>query len=315
MFSLRTAAAVVALAGLVTAGSLRSTVEAEQQQQPARPAPTASPAYLDLVESYCLDCHDRNQHEAGLSLEDVVGGRLSEHGEVWEKVVKKLRTRQMPPFGEARPAEAEYDTAVASLENALDRAAEAKPNPGRTATIRRLTRTEYQERDPRPARARRGRHVAAAGRRVELRLRQRDRRRSPAHAARALHLSGREDQPACGRQRGPIAGRRHGQDRARPHAGRTPRGAAHRHARRCGCAVHVPAGRGVRNTGQTETGPRREGRGSERGARSRRAPGSRARPGAHREAHSACGAQSDTQSDAHSDTASSPTRTSTSAFP
>ena len=63
---------------------------------------------------------------------------------MWEKVVKKLRTRQMPPFGEARPAEAEYDTAVASLENALDREAKAKPNPGRTATIRRLTRTEYR---------------------------------------------------------------------------------------------------------------------------------------------------------------------------
>src|ERR671931_2559876 len=36
------------------------------------------------------------------------------------------------------------DRTIASLEDALDRAAEASPNPGRTATLRRLTRTEYQ---------------------------------------------------------------------------------------------------------------------------------------------------------------------------
>ena len=37
-----------------------------------------------------------------------------------------------------------YDATVRSLETLLDRAAAAHPNPGRTATIRRLTRTEYR---------------------------------------------------------------------------------------------------------------------------------------------------------------------------
>jgi hypothetical protein len=66
------------------------------------------------------------------------------HADVWEKVVRKLRARQMPPVGKERPDEATYDAVVASLERSLDRAAAASPNPGRTATIRRLTRTEYQ---------------------------------------------------------------------------------------------------------------------------------------------------------------------------
>lgn len=35
-------------------------------------------------------------------------------------------------------------TVVADLETALDRAAAARPNPGRTDAIRRLNRTEYQ---------------------------------------------------------------------------------------------------------------------------------------------------------------------------
>jgi hypothetical protein len=69
---------------------------------------------------------------------------VAQHAEVWEKVVRKLRVRQMPPIGKERPDDATYDAVIASLEKSLDRAAAAAPNPGRTATLRRLTRTEYQ---------------------------------------------------------------------------------------------------------------------------------------------------------------------------
>ena len=57
--------------------------------------------------------------------------------------MRRLRARQMPPAGLPRPAEATYDAAVKSLESSLDSAAAAHPNPGRTDTFRRLTRTEY----------------------------------------------------------------------------------------------------------------------------------------------------------------------------
>jgi hypothetical protein len=50
----------------------------------------------------------------------------------------------MPPLGEARPDDATYRRVVEQLHAALDRAAAAQPNPGRTDTFRRLTRTEYQ---------------------------------------------------------------------------------------------------------------------------------------------------------------------------
>src|SRR5437867_3876333 len=69
---------------------------------------------------------------------------VSRHPEVWEKVVRKLRVRYMPPAGMPRPDERTYDDVVSSLETSLDRAAAAKPNPGRTDTFRRLNRTEYQ---------------------------------------------------------------------------------------------------------------------------------------------------------------------------
>ena len=67
---------------------------------------------------------------------------VGEHAEAWEKVVRKLRARAMPPVGRARPDRATYAAVAAALETALDRAGAADPNPGRTTT-HRLNRTEY----------------------------------------------------------------------------------------------------------------------------------------------------------------------------
>ena len=60
------------------------------------------------------------------------------------ELIRLRLARQMPPVGEDRPDDATYDAVVRSLETTLDRSAAAAPNPGRTATLRRLTRTEYQ---------------------------------------------------------------------------------------------------------------------------------------------------------------------------
>src|SRR5206468_12760857 len=60
-----------------------------------------------------------------------------------ERVVRKLRARQMPPMGKDRPDERAYDAVVSELSSTLDRAATKHPNPGRTETFRRLNRTEY----------------------------------------------------------------------------------------------------------------------------------------------------------------------------
>ncbi|HXG12402.1 MAG TPA: DUF1587 domain-containing protein, partial [Gemmataceae bacterium] len=97
-----------------------------------------------MVNKFCLGCHDAAVAKGGLDLGSVVSEEIGRHPEVWEKVVRRLRARQMPPAGRKRPDEATYAAVVAQLEAALDRAAAERPNPGRTDTIRRLTRTEYQ---------------------------------------------------------------------------------------------------------------------------------------------------------------------------
>jgi hypothetical protein len=114
----------------------------------ARPSPVgAQPpdgTHRALVTRYCISCHNDRLKSGGLALEAATAQDVSRHPEVWEKVVRKLRVRQMPPIGVARPDDAAYEAEIASLEASLDAAAAAKPNAGRSATLRRLTRTEYQ---------------------------------------------------------------------------------------------------------------------------------------------------------------------------
>jgi hypothetical protein len=97
-----------------------------------------------LVNKYCVACHNTKLKTGGLALDALSGQPVTAHTESWEKVVRRLRARQMPPIGMPRPDGNAYQSALASLESALDKHAAANPNPGRTDTFRRLTRTEYK---------------------------------------------------------------------------------------------------------------------------------------------------------------------------
>ncbi|MDZ4687295.1 MAG: c-type cytochrome domain-containing protein, partial [Planctomycetaceae bacterium] len=97
-----------------------------------------------LIQQHCVSCHNADDKAASLDLDAVSRDASDQHAAVWEKVVRKLRTRQMPPPEAARPDERTYVALLDGLESALDRIAVAHPDPGRTDTFRRLTRTEYQ---------------------------------------------------------------------------------------------------------------------------------------------------------------------------
>jgi len=127
---------------IVVASGFLLSLEAQQPPASAPPAPVA--AHNTFVSRYCASCHNDRLKRGGLTLDAVAAQDFGQHPEVWEKVIRKIRARQMPPVGLPRPDEATYNSEIAMLETALDRAAAASPNPGRTATLRRLTRTEYQ---------------------------------------------------------------------------------------------------------------------------------------------------------------------------
>jgi hypothetical protein len=95
-----------------------------------------------VLNNYCVGCHNERVRTAELLLDKADVENISKEPEIWEKVVKKLRTGAMPPADMPRPDEATYDSLATYLEKALDRAAAANPNPGRPV-LHRLNRVEY----------------------------------------------------------------------------------------------------------------------------------------------------------------------------
>ena len=95
-----------------------------------------------VVDKYCVTCHNARAKTGGLVLEDIDVDRPETHADVWEKVVRKVRSGVMPPMGAARPDKALLTGFVSYLERSLDAAAEAAPNPGRPV-VHRLNRAEY----------------------------------------------------------------------------------------------------------------------------------------------------------------------------
>jgi mono/diheme cytochrome c family protein len=89
---------------------------------------------------YCADCHNPAEFSGNFSVTTLDSSALQDHPEIWERIVRKLRTRTMPPQDAPHPDAATYDSFATWLEASLD--ASAKPNPG-APMLRRLNRAEY----------------------------------------------------------------------------------------------------------------------------------------------------------------------------
>lgn len=96
------------------------------------------------IVQYCVVCHNQALETAGLRLDNIDVSDAVAHPEILEKVIQKLRTGIMPPVGMPAPSQADRSAMVAWLEGTLDELAKTNPNPGRTESLRRLNRTEYE---------------------------------------------------------------------------------------------------------------------------------------------------------------------------
>jgi hypothetical protein len=108
----------------------------------AQSVPTAS--HRAVVDESCVDCHNRRDRVADLALDVLDPDRVAGHVETWEKVIRKLRTRQMPPYDGAgpRPDPGKLDELRQSLERRIDRLAAGDVRPGQPL-LGRLNRAEY----------------------------------------------------------------------------------------------------------------------------------------------------------------------------
>jgi mono/diheme cytochrome c family protein len=130
----------IALASLV-AGFAAALIPAPAA---AQQAPGVEVDGQALVNRYCVSCHNDRLETGGFSFDPLAVADVAAHPEAWEKVVRKLRAGAMPPRPRPRPDQEIYDGFRAWLEGELDAAAAADPNPGRTETFHRLSRTEYR---------------------------------------------------------------------------------------------------------------------------------------------------------------------------
>ncbi|HUQ95479.1 MAG TPA: DUF1592 domain-containing protein [Bryobacteraceae bacterium] len=101
--------------------------------------PAASQA---LIKTYCIGCHSEKLKTAGIALDRVRANAVPANLMTWEKVLRKVRTGEMPPLNLPRPDATANAAFLHWLESELDRAAVANPNPG-SPSIHRLNRAEY----------------------------------------------------------------------------------------------------------------------------------------------------------------------------
>ena len=135
---------VVALSSVQTSPKREEGEAAPQtRQRPAPAIPATRPAAREVLDKYCVACHNQTLRTAGLALDGLDATKPSANAEVWERVIAKLRAGSMPPPGRPRPEAATYLSMASGLEAEIDRAWAAHPNPGRINAVHRLNRTEY----------------------------------------------------------------------------------------------------------------------------------------------------------------------------
>ncbi len=144
-----------AAALVAQSGSAPPAAPAPSRARPARVArgvgqsPAAAPGdaakYRAWVNQYCVGCHNsrtKSPTENPVNLETASLEDLLPHAATWERVLRKLSVRAMPPQGMPHPKEPEYAAFTTWLAASLDRAWEGRSSPGRYV-VHRLNRTEY----------------------------------------------------------------------------------------------------------------------------------------------------------------------------
>src|SRR5688572_19531078 len=113
------------LASVAFVASLTTQVFTAPQAQAPAQAPAAGEADKNLaaLKQYCVACHNDRAKTAGVSFEGATAASIAQHPDVFEKAVRKVRGRVMPPPGSRQPDAATADGLVAFLETTLDKAA------------------------------------------------------------------------------------------------------------------------------------------------------------------------------------------------
>ena len=135
------ATVVTAVAAVAFIASLARVSTAPQAPPPAA-QPAVAQGQLATMQQYCVGCHNDRAKVAGVSFEGVTLESIGQHADVFEKAVRKMRGRVMPPPGARHPGTAAIDSLVSYLEGSLDRA-DTQARVRDQVVLHRLNRKEY----------------------------------------------------------------------------------------------------------------------------------------------------------------------------
>ena len=101
-------------------------------------------AKWDLLNEYCVSCHNFEDWAGSLAFDTLSPETIHNNIYVFEKAVRKMRGRLMPPPGNDKPPIEDLDAFIADMEYYLDSIADnGGANPGHIS-VHRLNRTEYE---------------------------------------------------------------------------------------------------------------------------------------------------------------------------
>src|ERR1700704_624554 len=109
--------------------------------QPANQVAQHPESQWSTIQTYCFGCHNDGVGAGNLFLDKLGAESVPGHPEIFEKAVRKLRGRQMPPPGMPQPSQQEIDALVGWLESTLDES--SKTHLAGRVAVQRLNRTEY----------------------------------------------------------------------------------------------------------------------------------------------------------------------------
>jgi mono/diheme cytochrome c family protein len=131
--------AILALVGVITATPSSSTPQGAATPQTST---TGDAAQLAVIKEYCGGCHSDRAKMGGVSFEGLAVAGIGKHAEVFEKAVRKVGGRVMPPPAAKQPDARTADALVAWLQDTLDKA-ETKAHIRDKIVLHRLNRKEY----------------------------------------------------------------------------------------------------------------------------------------------------------------------------
>jgi len=109
--------------------------------QPANQVAKKPESQWSTIQNYCFGCHNPGVKAGNLFLSELNEDSVPAHPEIFEKAIRKLRGRQMPPPGNLQPSQKEVDELIGWLESTLDES--SKAHLAGRVPVQRLNRTEY----------------------------------------------------------------------------------------------------------------------------------------------------------------------------